>query len=236
VYDLPTYLKHFEKILQREVVNFGWKNYTILESSFDLWLDGYVPGIPDRKVNIYTRGALLSICLDIILLKNESSLPEVMRQLWIDFGKPIKGYSMDDFKEAILEKFQDKTEIQQFFQDFVHGNKDLFPFLKFQLSDSGLELTETETEDWLLHRCGIRTGENQLITQIHPDAKAYTYLMKNDQILSFNFDLDSDHPKLLVSRQGRQLSYVLEKETCVYFPKLRLSINAINTITKKWLE
>jgi predicted metalloprotease with PDZ domain len=236
VYDLPTYLKHFEKILEREAVNFGWKNYTILESSFDLWLDGYAPGIPDRKVNIYTRGALLSICLDILLLKNESSLPEVMRQLWIDFGKPIKGYSMDDFKEAILEKFQDKTEIQQFFHDFVHGNKDLFPFLIFQLSDLGLEVTETETEDWLLHRCGIRTCENQLITQIHPNAKAYAYLMKNDQILSFNFDLDSDHPKLLVNRQGRELSYILEKEASVYFPKFSLSVNAINTITKKWLE
>jgi predicted metalloprotease with PDZ domain len=235
VYDLPTYLRHLEKVLARESASFGWRNYTIAESSFDLWLDGYIPGVPDRKVNIYTRGALLSICVDILLLKSGSSLSKVMREMWALFGKPFLGYEMEDFSQLIHEKFEDKSEIQAFFSDFIDGKKDLFPFLKTQLTSLGIELKETETENWLLHRFGIRASEDQVITQIHTDSKAHSFLMKNDHILAFDFDTNSDCPELTLIRQGRQLKYVLEEESGVFFPLYQLSSLEVNSLTKKWM-
>ncbi|WP_373400761.1 hypothetical protein [Algoriphagus halophilus] len=72
VYSLEVFLKQIESTLQREVNNLGWKNQNILESSFDLWLDGYQPGIPDRKVNIYTHGSLICFCLDLLLIEGEA--------------------------------------------------------------------------------------------------------------------------------------------------------------------
>jgi hypothetical protein len=155
--------------------------------------------------------------------------------MWEFFGKPFLGYEMEDFAQLIHEKFEDKSEIQAFFSDFIHGKKDLIPFLKTQLASLGIELKETETENWLVHRFGIRASEDQVVTQIHPDSKAHSFLMKNDQILSIDFDTNSDCPELTLIRQGRPLKYALEQESCVFFPVYQLSSLEVNSLTKKWM-
>lgn len=236
VYDLPTYLKHLEKILARESASFGWRNHTIAESSFDLWLDGYVAGIPDRKVNIYTHGALLALCIDILLLKSGSSLSQIMKEMWEQFGKPIKGYQMEDFEQLIFDKFSDKMEIKAFFFDFVHGNEDLFPFLKSQLSAIGIELTESKSDDWLLHNYGIRTTSDGMVMQIHPDSKSYFSVMRNDRILNAPDENSSNSTgiKLQIERNGRSLEISIEEEIRSFFPYLQLSMNEVNPLSEKW--
>ncbi len=236
VYDPDTYLKHFGKIITREAANFGWKNYTILESSFDLWLDGYAPGIPDRKVNIYTRGALLAICMDILLLKNGSSLAEVMRQLWVDFGKPFKGYELKDFEAVVWGEFPEQREIHAFFSSFIYGYQDLFPTLKTLLSDLGIGLEFTFGEDWMLHDLGIRTNSEGLISQIHPESKAYSHVMKNDRIINWPVEKkpETDFVNLQIDRNGRFLELTFEKENSGFFPEFTLSQKEINPLTEKW--
>lgn len=236
VYDLPTYLKHLEKVLARESASFGWRNHTIAESSFDLWLDGYVAGIPDRKVNIYTHGALLALCIDVFLLKNGSSLSSVMKEMWKQFGRPFKGYRMEDFEQLIFDKFSDKTEVQALFCDFVNGKEDLFPILKSQLLAIGIEMTETQSKNWLLHEFGIRTNSEGSILQIHPDSKAYFSLMRNDQILNRTNEKSSDSAevKIQINRNGRPLEIFLEEERRNFFLDLRLSINEISPLLEKW--
>lgn len=235
VYDLPTFLRHFEKVIARESANFGWKNYTIGESSFDLWIDGYVPGIPDRKVNIYTRGALLALCLDSLLLLQGSSLAVVMREMWIRFGKPFKGYEMGDFERLLFENFQDKTEIQAFFNDFVYGKKDLFPSLKMHLSAIGIELMETQSQDRLLHQFGIRTDSDGIVLELHPDSKAYSFIMKNDQLLNWPLDDQIKLSKLQIRRNGRELEYALGEEVGNFYPIYKLEAPKPNAYTVKWL-
>ena len=236
VYDLATYLKHFEKIISRESTNFGWKNYTILESSFDLWLDGYIQGIPDRKVNIYTRGALLAFCLDILLLKHANSLAEVMRNMWKDFGKPFVGYEFKDFETAIFGSFPDQEEIRSFFSDFVFGYQDLYPTLNALLSEIGIELEGTLGEDWLLHQLGVRTSPEGVVLQLHPEAKAISVLMKNDRIVNWPVEknLQSDLLELQIDRNGRLIELSLEKEIGDFFPVYRLNLKEINPLTEKW--
>jgi predicted metalloprotease with PDZ domain len=236
VYDLPTYFKHLEKVLARESASFGWRNHTITDSSFDLWLDGYAAGIPDRKVNIYTHGALLALCIDILLLKSGSSLSLIMKEMWEQFGKPFSGYRMDDFERLVFEKFTAKKEIQTFFSDFVHGKKDPFSFLKIQLSAIGIGWNESKSDDWLLHEFGIRTNSEGVVTQIHPDSKSYFSVMRNDRILDTQNVKSSDTKglELLVDRNGRDLAVSIEQETKSFFPILRLSMNEINPLTEKW--
>jgi predicted metalloprotease with PDZ domain len=236
VYDLPTYLKHLGKVLARESAIFGWQNHTIAESSFDLWLDGYVSGIPDRKVNIYTHGALLALCMDVLLLKNENSLSLIMKEMWEQFGKPFKGYQMKDFEKLVIDKFSDKTEIKAFFFDFVYGKEDIFPFLKTQLSVIGIKMIDSQSENWLLHEFGIRTNSDGVVTQIHPESKAYFSLMRNDRILLDPIEkpLNMTRLKLQIDRNGRRLEISIEGENRVYFPEIRLSLNEFNLLTKKW--
>lgn len=233
VYDLPTYLRHFEKVINREANSFGWKNHSILDSSFDLWLDGYQVGIPDRKVSIYMHGALLNFCLDVMLLENDSSLAQVMREMWKKFGKPFKGYTLEDFKSIIEQESQFPDLIQNFFDRFVAGNEDVFPILEEKLRLVGLTLIPSFSEDLLLHQFGTRTDDSKQIIQIHPESQAYQFLMLVDQILEFDLPNDGNlHLKLL--RKGRKLEQIIPAESRTFFPVYKLKNESETALQKIW--
>lgn len=233
VYDLPTYLRHFEKVINREANSFGWKNLSILDSSFDLWLDGYQAGIPDRKVSIYTHGALLNFCLDVILLENGSSLSKVMRLMWEKFGKPMVGYTLEDFKSIIEQASQSPDLILNLFERFVTGNEDVFPILEEKLQFVGLKLIPSFSEDQLLHQFGIRTDDSHQIIQIHPESQAYQFLMLVDQILEFDLPEDGSlHLKLL--RKGRKLEQIITAESRTFFPVYKLKNESETILQKTW--
>ena len=168
-------------------------------------------GIPNRKVSIYTRGALVAICLDILLLKHGSSLTDVMKKMWENFGKPLIGYDFNDFEEVIVSSFSDQKEIKSFFSKYVYGYEDIFPAFDSLLSDLGITLEVEYTEDWLLHQAGIRTNPEGVVLQIHPDSQAYTLLMNSDRILTWPLRKDSDKSEvqLHIDRNGRQIVLAL---------------------------
>ena len=55
-FNLDEMLAEFSTRLQKHIDNAGRFNHSVSESSYDTWLDGYVPGIPGRKVSIYDEG------------------------------------------------------------------------------------------------------------------------------------------------------------------------------------
>ena len=207
VYDLPTYLRHLEKIVQREAAHYGWKNASIEESSIDLWLDGYVAGIPNRKVNIYSRGALLSLCLDVILLQEGSSLAQVMKGMWENFGLSFKGYEVQDFEKLVAASVSNPEKITHFFDAFVRGKEDLYPVLVDCFSALGLEIKKRFSENTLLHLAGIQLNGDQVIQQIHPDSKAYQHLIVHDQLLNLNSENVMWEVEVL--RKGRKQNHLL---------------------------
>src|SRR5690606_8262001 len=90
------YLRQFNSDLQKHFENEGRYNYSVAESSYDNWLDGYTSGIPGRKVSIYTEGMLTAFMLDMEIrsaTKNKKSLDTVMKSLYVDFYKKGKAYS-----------------------------------------------------------------------------------------------------------------------------------------------
>lgn len=233
-YDLPTYLRHLEKIVQREAVHFGWKNASIEESSLDLWLDGYVAGIPDRKVNIYSRGALLSLCLDVILLQEGNSLAQVMKGMWESFGLPFKGYEVQDFEKQIAARASNPEKITRFFDSYVRGKEDLYPVLKDCFKALGLEIKKSFSENVLLHQAGIQLNGQQVVQQIHPESKAYQRLMIQDQLL--NLHSENVMWEVEVLRQGRKLKLSFEQETGNYYPNLRLEIKTGTDLQTTWMH
>jgi predicted metalloprotease with PDZ domain len=234
VYNLPTYLRHLEKIIQREAAHYGWKNASIQESSHDLWLDGYVSGIPDRKVNIYSRGALLSLCLDVILLQEGSSLAQVMNEMWENFGLPFKGYEVKDFEKLVSASVSNSEKITHFFDSYVRGKEDLYPVLEDCFSALGIEIKKTLSENTLLHRAGIQLNGDQVIQQIHPDSKAYQYLMVHDQLLDLN--LENAIWEVEVLRKGRKLKFSIEQEAGNYYPLLNLEMGIVTDLRTTWMD
>jgi hypothetical protein len=234
VYDLPTYLRHLEKIIQREAVHYGWKNASIEESSIDLWLDGYVSGIPGRKVNIYSGGALLSLCMDVILLQEGSSLAIVMKGMWENFGLPFKGYEVKDFETLVSASVSNPEKITHFFDAFVRGKEDLFPVLEDCFSALGIEIKKTLSENTLLHQAGIQLNGDQVIQQIHPDSKAYQHLIVHDQLLDLN--LENAIWEVEVLRKGRKLKFRIEQEAGNYYPLLNLEMGKVTDLRTTWMD
>ena len=236
VYDLPTYLRHLEKIVQRESQHFGWKNASIEESSIDLWLDGYVQGVPDRKVNIYSHGALICLCLDVQLLKEGSSLALVMREMWETFGIHFRGYQLADFEKGIADRFEQPEKITEFFDAFVRGREDLFPVLENCLKELGILIRRDETENTDLNVLGIQVNAQQSIQKIHPESTAYRYLMANDLLLSLDLNGVSQKWEVEVARQGRKLSLSFAKEEENFYPLLVLKEGSSTALRENWLH
>ena len=234
VYELPTYLRHLEKIVQREGAHYGWKNASIEESSIDLWLDGYVAGIPDRKVNIYSRGALLSLCLDVILLQEGNSLAQVMKGMWENFGLPFKGYEVKDFEKLVSASVSNPEKITHFFDSYVRGKEDLYPVLEDCFSTLGIEIKKTLSENTLLHQAGIQLNGDQVIQQIHPDGKAYQHLMVHDQLLSLNSENAMWEVEVL--RKGRKLKFRIEQEAGNYYPLFVLKEGPSTKLRENWMH
>ncbi len=234
VYNLPTYLRHLEKIVQRESQHFGWKNASIEESSIDLWLDGYVQGVQDRKVNIYSHGALICLCLDVQLLKEGSSLALVMREMWETFGIPFRGYQLADFEKRIADRFAQPEKITEFFDAFVRGRADLFPVLEDCLQELGILIGTNETETTVFNALGIQVNAQQVIQKIHPESIAHMHLMANDRLLSLDLKADSLHWEVEVERHERKLNLSFAKEEENFYPLLVLEKGSSTALRENW--
>lgn len=230
------------KLLQKEFDSFGWQNQSITASSFDLWLDGYKVGIPDKKVSIYNRGALISLCLDLLLIRSGASLSQVMKVMWLQFGEKEIGYELADYKNIISSYIQDKSLIEEFFDKYIFGKDDLKPILKTLLAEFGVQVDEEfDDNNPLLHQYGVRILEGN-IKQIHPESDAYFKLMIDDKILNIR-ETDSSESlsntdkglSINIERYGRILEVKIKKQNLSVFPKFKTSVIEVNKYTELWI-
>ncbi len=142
VFDDETYIKELQVYMKRHFENSLHASQSLIESSFDLWLDGYEKGIPNRKVSVYHKGALVALVLDIYLRKNSNhnkSLDTVMRLLWERFGKPYMGYTLQDYKDIVEEVAGEP--LTWYWDNYIHGNSPLDSKLNEMLAFVGLQMT-----------------------------------------------------------------------------------------------
>ena len=226
VFTLDQYLLEMNKQLQKHFDNHGRFNYSVAESSFDTWLDGYVPGAPARKVSIYTEGCLLAFVTDVMILEATESkfgLDTVMQRLYFDYYLKGKGVSEADYK-FVLEKVSG-ISFDSFFEDFIHGNRPYESILTDAFDFIGLELHHKPSQFYSHGRLGFKTipqGQNFIIKVIYPGSPANLGgLMLEDEIIAVNgyaclgeldkwlkyFDNDLKH--ITVLRAGRIIQMTL---------------------------
>jgi predicted metalloprotease with PDZ domain len=234
VFNLKTYLKEFNKQLQKHFDNAGRLNYSVTESSFDTWLDGYTAGAPGRKVSIYTEGCLLAFIADIKIrkaTKNKFGIEEVMKRLYFEFAIKGKGYTEDDYL-GILEHFSGES-FESYFSYFVHGTHSYENLVNESLDYLGLQLIQNPSSSFSESKLGIKTlsrGKNAVVQSIYPGSPAdLAGLSIGDEIFAVNgmqlnldldkwlFYLESDHFSLDLFRTGKVLKIDILVENRNYF-------------------
>ena len=191
VFNWDQYSKTFNQLLSRHYNNFGINNYSVSQSSFDTWLDGYVKGTPGRKTSIYIEGALIAFMTDIFILRNtnnEKSLDDVMKILYQDFAKNGKGVSDTDYKNIVEQVAE--TSYNEIYNNFLHGIEDYTPALKESLNYIGCDLKIEPSKNYNEANLGftVRYENNKcIVDNIYPNSIAEENgLSINDELIAIN--------------------------------------------------
>lgn len=190
VFNFEEYCMQADADLQKHFDNEGRYNYSVAESSFDTWLDGYTPGVPGRKVSIYTEGMLAAFMLDMEIryaTSNVSSLDTVMNRLYQDFYKKGLPYTEESFK-GLIEEIAGKS-FDFFFRDFYWGKGQVEKFLPESLWSIGCEMMVDESP--VLHEAKygfkLSGGQKVIVTTILEDSPAeHAGLSLNDEVILIN--------------------------------------------------
>jgi predicted metalloprotease with PDZ domain len=254
VWSVDQYMFELNAVLKREFDNFGSQNASLSRSSVELWLDGYVQGIPNRKVSIYTKGCLFALLLDLTLRElsnNRISLDEVMLLLWERFGKQNVGYSTKDIIDLVNEVAgQDLTD---FFEATIFTSRPLEGLLHQKLNWIGCGLTVQESKSNTENYFGFRTAEKEgktLVDYSEPGSLSDKLLAKNDELIAINgrkingnvqeLMENKDEITLTFFRDAALQTIVLHQTSQRYFKQyviqpLQSSTSQMQENFKKWL-
>lgn len=157
VFTKTQFLKTQEENLLKHFHNGGRSNMSVADSSFDTWLDGYVQGIPNRKVSIYTEGALCALMIDIFILQKtngQESLRDVMTSLYENHACKSKGLSEEDLVHELVRFGGDS--VLRTIEDHVYGTKDFQKSLDEVFACVGLRIQESENRDFFASQMGLK--------------------------------------------------------------------------------
>ncbi len=232
------YLRCLENQLERHFWNLGWMNKSVADSSYETWLDGYVRGVPGRKVSIYTEGCLIAFICDQKIkeaTQGNRNLDHAMKLMWERFGVPRKGYTEEDYWQCVEEvSGVDFSDIRS---HLVHGTEDYTPYLKSAFKNAGIHWEEKELGHFET-QLGMRLlpkGGRFLIWDVYPESPAdRAKLWYGDEIVSIDgAALGEDwnagkegfmgSTQLTILRHGREHTVQLQPEKNNYFTKHKLS-------------
>lgn len=152
VIDAPAYAALLSQQLSRYVQTPGRSVQTVSASSFDAWTKYYQQNenTPHVVVSYYIKGAIIALCLDLMLRTQGHSLDAVMRALWQRFGRSQAGICADDIQTAITDLLGSYGEV--FLQQALHSTQEL-PW-QCLLEDIGVQVKLSSAQAVTL---GVRT-------------------------------------------------------------------------------
>lgn len=168
----------------------GRFNQSLSESSFDTWIKFYRKdeNFNNSQVSYYTKGALVSLMLNIELIKStsaEMSLDNALRMLYDDYKKDnSKGFTDERVKE-VCEIVCGKN-LDEFWKLYISGTAEL-PLGSY-LSECGLELlNENESAQCTLDIEAKSENGKYVIVKVFAGGSAYeSGLNAKDEIIAVN--------------------------------------------------
>jgi len=209
----------------------------VAQSSWDTWLDGYVAGVPWRKVSIYNEGFLIALMCDLILISRANgaaSLDDVMKKLYNCFGKKAIGYTAEDYLNLLNE--MGVYDFASLFDSFVTGTEDYIPMLREVLAMAGVELQESPSSKWSETNLGLSLDESNqrvLVSAVVPESPAdVSGLWYGDEIIAVNgiapyknvqhlMRMHAMQLELAVLRKGKRVDLVLAPTGRTWVTKYR---------------
>ncbi len=242
VFSEQQYLKELTAQFQKHFDNFGRFNYSVAESSFDTWLDGYEVGAPGRKVSIYTEGCILAFAIDVrirVATDQKYGIDEVMKRLYFNFALANKGVSEQDYQRMI--EVVAEESFQSFFDDYYNGTCAYEGLITDTLELLGYELNHEPSKKYAEGRLGFKSvakGENEVITALYPSGPAdLARLMVGDEIIAVNdfacqgaMDkwlqyFDDDAKTVTVLRGGQLLNFTFPEVNRNFYMTYSISEN-----------
>jgi predicted metalloprotease with PDZ domain len=251
------WLEVIQDHVQDYASNHGRLNLSVAQSSWDTWLDGYVAGIPWRKVSIYNEGFLIAMMCDLTLLQHSNavvSLDVAMKQFYERFGKQSKGYTKSDYLSLLNELTEfDFTEI---FQSHVNGTKDYVPAIREVLAYAGVELQEIPSTKWSETHLGLSLDESNqkiIVSAVVPHSPAdESGLWYSDEIVAVNgiapyknaqqlLRMNAMELELTVMRKGKRVNIRTKPNGKTWVIKYRClrkseTTEHQDTLWKRWKE
>jgi len=190
VIDMEGWLRRFEKLLTRHLWNPGRLATSVAASSVDTWVDGYKPGVPHRRGNIYVEGAVLAFLCDVALNRSGGGwLVEALAELT---GPDQPRALTEDMWWTTLERRASTggpggaEEIQRLRIAFCEGTEDTWPDLVDAMLHQGVQ-ADLEPHDDLLARCGALCGKGREgrteIRVCWPDSPAWQAGMRRGDVI-----------------------------------------------------
>lgn len=255
VFDLKQYLKEFTTQLQKHFDNFGRFHYSVADSSFDTWLDGYVAGAPGRKVSIYTEGCLLAFVCDVKIRQhsnNKHGLDELMKRLYYNFALQNKGVTASDYKNLLIELMGE--EANELWKDYFFGTRPFEAILTDALEAIGMELIQTPDKSYAAGRLGFKYSSlnkgSVIVDAIYPGSPAdLSGMMQGDEVIAVNnariesnMDawlqfFDDENKMLTIFRKGKLMELHLPEVQRNFY--LTYSVNVLeelNSFQKKAVD
>jgi predicted metalloprotease with PDZ domain len=191
VFNITQYFETLEERINKHFHNYGRFNLSLADSSFETWLDGYVPGAPYRKVSIYDEGNLIAFMLDVLILKatqNKFSLRNVMLKLYNDFYKKGIGYTEENIKHLIEEI--SGLNLTEFYKNYIYGLEEYEELLKECCVYIGFELIKSSSVFAYEKFLGIKLADvngSKKVSLIAPYSPAWKVnISPQDEIISIN--------------------------------------------------
>ncbi len=203
--------------INKHLSNEGRFNYSVAQSSFDTWLDGYVPGIPGRKTSIYDEGSLVSLMLDFLIRKysdGKNSLDDVFVELYSAFGRKEIGYTSADYLRIASEKAG--RSLETFFNDIIYNACSYQSLLEEVLLFAGLALEEIPSKKYAERYFGFKTNDSAAIPEVMNVATGSPAfengLAVGDLIIGVNgWKADKNYNVHINQIEGHQTSFLISR-------------------------
>lgn len=244
VFSKEQYFETLEERLVKHYHHNGRFNLSVAASSWETWLDGYVPGAPFRKTSIYDEGNLVAFMLDVTIMqhtKNEKGLREVCRILYNEFGKKDRGYTEQDLVRICGEVAG--ADLSAFFRDYVYGTQDFTAPLDECFQYLGIRLerrASPHVSEGVYGFKSLESGNNRKVSLIAPGSPAAEaglsvgdevlavngYTLRNDLYEWMNYFKEGNIELTVSSGSLLKKIFLTNKHTeSSFFEQLKLSIN-----------
>lgn len=258
VFSKEEYFHELEKRINKHLNNFGRFNMSVADASFDTWLDGYVPGVPNRKVSIYDEGSIIAMAIDLMCLNNTKGrmrLDYVMVALYQDFGKNNYGYSDRDVRfmcEAISEMAM--TDV---FDNYIFRATSYIELIQESLGYAGCSLQPVASDKLYESLFGFKISATDSSTKIvayAPDSPADVALISvGDEIITaYGEPVKNNLQDLLLQHSNEELpleiishykkkSIVIKQTDKNFYQNYKIVVNEKMTaqqkvVFNKWLS